>query len=564
MEKFVIRTATPQDRDGIYRLRHDVYATELAQHCQNPESALRDSLDEFNEYIVAVCGDGIAGFISITPPGHDKYSVDKYLDRDELPFACDTDLYEVRLLTVLRPFRTTFLSELLMYAAYRWVQSRGGKNVIAIGRKEVLSMYEKVGFQTSGRRIQSGAVTYELIHAPISHLRKHVTFRGDHLQRIGKRIDWRIDIPFLESEQCEHGGRFFDALGDEFDSLQKREAIINADVLDAWFPPAPEVLDCLRENLEWILRTSPPTGCEGMVRAISKARGVPVETIVPGAGSSDLMFLTLPKLLPAKPRALLLNPTYGEYAHLLGRLCNCKLDRFLLRREENYRIDAGRLMRRIEDRYDLVVLVHPNNPTGSRLERRELESLLDRAPKSTVFWIDETYVDYVGPDESVERFAARSKNVVVCKSMSKAYALSGARAAYLVAPNPIVRKILRLTPPWAVGLAAQIAAVKAVQHPDYYQQKYEETRRLRSELIAGLRNLGTFAVHEGAANFVLCRLPEVGPDAAALVERCRNRGLFLRDISSMTIEPETHSFRIAVKDAATNEKMLSILGQPPT
>ncbi|MBN2579475.1 MAG: aminotransferase class I/II-fold pyridoxal phosphate-dependent enzyme [Pirellulales bacterium] len=80
---------------------------------------------------------------------------------------------------------------------------------------------------------------------------------------------------------------------------------------------------------------------------------------------------------------------------------------------------------------------------------------------STRFWIDETYIDYVDPNGSLEPFAAESKNVVICKSMSKAYALSGVRAAYLCAPKPIAQDLLSVTPPWAVSLPAQLAAVTA-------------------------------------------------------------------------------------------------------
>jgi histidinol-phosphate/aromatic aminotransferase/cobyric acid decarboxylase-like protein len=561
MKKVVVRLATQADRNIIYRLRHDVYAAELAQHRINSEGAICDSLDEFNQYIVAIHDGQIAGFISITPPGHGEYSIDKYLGREELPYVCDDNLYEVRLLTVMRPFRATFLSGLLMYAAYRWVETHGGTKIMAIGRKEVLDMYLKVGFQTRGRRIQSGAVTFELIHAPVSRLRKHAMRHPRALHKISNKIQWRLDMPFLERGCCEHGGNFFKAIGEKFDCLERRNAIINADVLDAWFPPAPEVLRRLQDNLDWILRTSPPSRCDGMVRAISEARGVPAENIVPAAGSSDIMYLALPHLLSPKSRVLLLDPTYGEYSHIFERLIHCKVDRLVLCPNEDYRIDASRLRSFFDKQYDLVVLVNPNNPTGSHVERDLLQSTLQRAPKTTRFWIDETYTDYVGPNESLERFAAQSETTIVCKSMSKAYALSGARAAYLAAPRLIAQTLMSLTPPWAVSLPAQIAAVTALQHPAYYAQKYAETRRLRSELIAGLQGLGNIAVYAGAANFVLCRLPADGPAAAALIERCQNHGLFLRNTASMTAQSETHGFRIAVKDAETNGKILQILGR---
>ena len=81
----------------------------------------------------------------------------------------------------------------------------------------------------------------------------------------------------------------------------------------------------------------------------------------------------------------------------------------------------------MEQRYDLVVLVNPNNPTGRHISRTELEGVLRRVPAQIRVWINEAYIDYLGAAESLERFAAESENVIVCKSMSKVYALSGTR-----------------------------------------------------------------------------------------------------------------------------------------
>ena len=65
--------------------------------------------------------------------------------------------------------------------------------------------------------------------------------------------------------------------------------MIGGDVIDAWFPPAPGVLDALRDDLPWLLRTSPPADCRGLVETIAAVRGVEPAQVLPGAGSSDLI-----------------------------------------------------------------------------------------------------------------------------------------------------------------------------------------------------------------------------------------------------------------------------------
>jgi len=557
--RIVVRIATLAEREEIYRLRHEVYARELGQHAQNKIGSLHDSLDEFNIYIAASLDGVLAGFVSITPPGFGSYSVDKYLCRENFPELAGDGLFEVRLLTVTNRFRRREAAGLLMYAALRWIESQKGERIMAIGRREVLDLYFHVGLEKLGRQIRSGAVTYELLTATVARMAERIKNFTPLLNRLERAVDWQLDIPFRKPAACFHGGAFFDAIGPEFEHLERRHRIINADVLDAWFPPSPRVRAALEQDLPWLLRTSPPTGCEGMVAAIARARELRPENILPGAGSSDLIFLALRHWLTAGSRVLILDPTYGEYAHVLEHVVRCRVDRVGLVREKNYQLDPDQFARLAARGYDLIVLVNPNSPTGQHVARAQLEEMLRNLPAATRVWVDETYVEYVGTHESIESLAAASSNVVVCKSMSKVYALSGARAAYLCGPAGVMEELRAINPPWAVSLLAQVAAVAALRDPDYYAARYAETRRLREELVEGIAASTGWEVLPGVANFLLCHLPEDGPQAATVVKRCRSRGLFLRDAGAMGRGLGKHALRIAVKDGATNERMLRII-----
>ena len=558
--RLVVRLANEYDREIIYRLRHDVYARELAQHSPNAAGRLTDSLDTFNTYIVISNGDRIVGFVSITPPGGPSYSIDKYFRREQLPFPVDDKLYEIRLLTVPQASRRSFLASALMYAAFRWIEARGGTRIVAIGRQEIRNIHLRVGLKPTGQDVQSGAVTYGLLHGTMADIHAALPGVRPILDRVETEMSWQIDVAYNTPAACYHGGEFFEAVGDEFKTLERLEAVINADVLDAWFPPAPGAIAAVERHLPRLLRTSPPTGCEGLVRTLARVRGVKPECLLPSAGSSDLIFLALRHWLTADSRVLILDPTYGEYAHVLERVIRCRVDRLPLHRVEQYRLDPGRLELSLAGEYDLVVLVNPNSPTGQRVPREALEEVLRKAPPATRVWVDETYVDYAGTGESLEPFVARSQNVIVCKSMSKTYALSGARVAYLCAAPHQLESLRALTPPWAISLLAQVAAVKALEDPDYYDTRYEETHLLRRELVERLKPLN-WEIISGTANFVLCHLSEDGPDAETLISRCRQRGLFLRNAANMGTALGDRAIRIAVKDAETNRRMVQILSE---
>ena len=361
------------------------------------------------------------------------------------------------------------------------------------------------------------------------------------------------------SPPCYHGGAFFEAVGEEFNALERLTTVISADVLDAWFPPAPSVVAAIQQHLPLLLRTSPPTSCTGLVRAIARARGVEPTNILAGGGSSDLIFLALTRWLSAASRVLILDPTYGEYEHVLQQVIGCRVDRLMLSRADEYVLDPLRLVDRSRaTSYDLVILVNPNSPTGRHVSRAALEDAIELMPRLTRVWIDETYVDFSGSEESLEAVAAARDNVVVCKSMSKAYALSGARVGYLCGSSSTIDSLRGYNPPWAVGLIGQVAAVAALGEPDYYESQWMATHALRRELSSGLARLGVHAV-PGVANFSLCALSEDGPDARELVAAARQHGLFLRELGGMGHSLRPHDFRIAVKDGETNERMLKIL-----
>lgn len=557
-ELITLSLASTADRDEIYQQRHEIYGRELGQHQLNSAGRLTDSLDSHNLYLVARLQGTLAGFVSLTPPGSPRLSIDKYAARSALPFAVDDQLYEVRLLTVLPQYRGRNLASLLMYAAYRWVESHGGTHIAAIGRREVLELYLKAGLRPIGLSVKSGAVTYDFLHVTVDRLRECAVEYADLFARIEARTRWQLAFPFRPPAPCFHGGAFFKAIGEDFAHLQRHAEIINADVLDAWFPPAPAVLEVLQAELPWLLRTSPPTTCTGLIEAIAAARGISPANILPGGGSSDLIFRSLRHWLTPRSTALILDPTYGEYAHVLEKVIRCRVDRFALKPGDGYAVDLERLEAALADRYDLVVLVNPNSPTGRHVPRVDLEKILRAAPVSTRFWIDETYLEYAGPGQSLEAFAASSENVVVCKSMSKVYALSGARVAYLCAGSHQLEELRTITPPWVVSLPAQVAAVKALANHEYYASRHRVTHALREALAVELSRLG-LNVLPGIANFLLCHLPDSGIQADTLVRRCRDRGLFIRDAALMGANLGSRAIRLAVKDADTNARMISIL-----
>ena len=557
--KLILSIASVQDKQAIYKIRHNIYARELHQHVINTNQQLSDELDVENNYIVARHENEIIGFVSITSPGSIKYSVDKYFSRSVIPFVFDELLYEVRLLTVLKENRNSNVALVLMFAAFRWVQSHGGLNIVAICRRDLIEMYCKAGLKPLGVTAQSGKVTYELSVACIEDLKMLVEKKLSFYEALRNKIDWQLPYLFFAPSTCYHGGSFFKAIGEHLQTLDNAKQIINADVLDAWFPPSPDVLKTIHENLSFLIQTSPPTHAEGLVSVIAEARGIKEQNVLPGAGSSDLIFLSFMCLLNKNSRVLIIDPCYGEYIHVLENVVQCSITRFNVLREEGFVVNTSSLIVEINKGYDMVVLVNPNSPTGVHAPKKAVQEIISQTPRSTIVWLDETYVEFAGASESLEKVAVKTENVIVCKSMSKVYALSGVRVAYLCCSPHIIEVLKQFSPPWSVSLPAQAAAIAALLDRQYYQRQYAATHVLRTNLTLSLQELGVTEIVDGLANFLLFYLPAQFPRKNEFLEACKNKNLFLRDVSNMGKNIGNNAVRIAVKDEATNNRMIGII-----
>ena len=360
-------------------------------------------------------------------------------------------------------------------------------------------------------------------------------------------------------EKAFHGGAFFSFIGEDFSNLDNFKKVMNADVLDAWFEPSPKVMAKIVKYLPQILRTSPPMYSKGLIETISKYRGIPKENILALAGSSNVIYILFPNLLSEKDKVLTLDPTYTEYFHISENVVKVDIVRHLLDKKNNFNVDYGKLLDDFKKHNPkIIILVNPNSPTGQYWDKSEIKRFLDNIPPKTLVVIDETYIEYVNKAKSLEKEVSKYKNLIIIKSMSKVYALSGVRVGYLVANPEIISKIFKFVPPWAVSLVAQIAGVEALKDEEYYIQKYKETHKLREEMFADLNKIVSIKVYNTVANFLLIEL-RGKIKADYLVNRLKEKNIFIRNCDTTSTQFNNNFVRVSIKDRNTNKIILDEL-----
>lgn len=185
------------------------------------------------------------------------------------------------------------------------------------------------------------------------------------------------EVIAIDREAAIHGGRFFTAIGTRFDDLRRLHHVVPADVLDAWFDPAPAVLERLSAHLGFALRTSPPVQADGLIEEIARHRGVQPESVLAGGGSSDLMFGIFPHLLTSGSCMVTVRPAYGEYEHLAS-LLGASVCAFELQAQNGFELEPAVFAEFVRDHKPAVaVLVRPNNPVGGCVDRIALLETID-------------------------------------------------------------------------------------------------------------------------------------------------------------------------------------------
>jgi histidinol-phosphate aminotransferase len=215
--------------------------------------------------------------------------------------------------------------------------------------------------------------------------------------------------------------------------------------------------------------------------------------------------------------------------------------------------DLAAMAAAITDRTRLVLVCNPNNPTGTSVRRAELDRFLDEVPSDVLVVLDEAYREFVTDDQvpdGLQTYGDRP-NVVVLRTLSKAWGLAGLRVGFLVGQPDVTAAIRKVVTPFSTSLVAQAAAIAALD------AEAEVTRRCaivvaeRDRVTEGLRKLGQ-DVPDSQSNFVWLPL---GDRAAAFGAACESRAVIVRPFQGDGVRvtigtPEENDAFLAAAEAA--------------
>ena len=310
----------------------------------------------------------------------------------------------------------------------------------------------------------------------------------------------------------------------------ERRNILKLDWNEAAIPPSPLVRQRLAEcmNQEDFFHLYPATHNEALMAALSRYLNMPEENIQYYGGSDSLHEYIARVYLKEGDRVLTLWPSYDNF-RLTAESTGAKM--FFADLTKDFEFDEDAFILRIDTvKPRLVYICNPNNPTGTLLPESLLRSLLERYPE-TCFVLDEAYAEFAGA--SAKELVLEYSNLLITRTLSKAFGLANMRFGYLIASRGNIRTMDKIRNPKSISTLTQVAAQAAVEDFAYMQQYVDSVSQAREYFT---RSINEGRLHEfihafeSRGNFVLlrCRRPEI---KELLLKFWEENNIFVRNVT---------------------------------
>ncbi len=313
------------------------------------------------------------------------------------------------------------------------------------------------------------------------------------------------------------------------------------------FGPSSQVLDAIRNTP---IDRYPDRECRRLRGGIAALHSISFDRILVGNGCSELIHGIASALIRPGDPVLIVGPTFSEYERAT-RLAGGIIHGCVAIAEDGFACPVDSMDSALSrSPIALVWICNPNNPTGQSVTRERLLGWLKKHPH-TLFVIDEAYIEFAVSVESM--IDCELENLIVLRSMTKAYAMAGLRLGYAVLCDSLHRRMRGRRAPWSVNSIAQTAGLAAINDQPYYTNAMVRLHEAKGSLWEGLVSRGFCPLKSDTCFFMLPM-----EDAAGVRNGLLLNGLVVRDCRSFGVESQ---LRIAVHTPSNNLRLIDALSK---
>lgn len=304
----------------------------------------------------------------------------------------------------------------------------------------------------------------------------------------------------------------------------------------------------------------PETDSYYLRHRLAEYMGINADNIIVGAGSVDIICTLVRTFLKPGETVLTSQKTFIMYK-IVTTEKGGKQAFVEAPMGDDYTFDLDAMYNLVDEKTKIIFLTNPNNPTGTMVPKQKILDFIDKIPEDKIIALDNAYHEYVrNPDDYADGIdlALKRKNVIVLRTFSKIYGLSGLRVGYGISNTGMISTLNRLKPPFNVTRTAQVAAMASLENDDFKKSSHQLNLKNKDKLFNQLEELG-LKVFPSETNFLMF-LP--GKDVMELNKRLLKEGVIIRPIGGFGV-PE--GMRVTVGFEEDNdffvEKLKKVLGE---
>ncbi len=294
-------------------------------------------------------------------------------------------------------------------------------------------------------------------------------------------------------------------------------------------PPSPKVMEAITKYGAMANRY-PDQGL--IVRTkIAEINGLEgPENVLIGNGSSevfDMIFRCFVR--PEVDEVIQHTPCFGIYGLRTNVLGGKLVSVPMLYKDKQLLFDADSILKAITPNTKVIAIANPNNPTGNFMDGKDFVRI---AETGVPFVVDEAYVEYAGLQMSQVSLTKKYKNVMITRTLSKAYGLAGMRFGYLLGHRDVVMQIAATLLPWNVGTIPMWAALAALEDTEALEERRKFNNGEIEFIEKGLADVPGLTVFHSCSNYILFDGGATGKKGKDMVAFAQAKGLIIRPESA--------------------------------
>ncbi|MFH1200449.1 MAG: histidinol-phosphate transaminase [Candidatus Micrarchaeota archaeon] len=279
-------------------------------------------------------------------------------------------------------------------------------------------------------------------------------------------------------------------------------------------------------------------------------KGIKPENMLLGNGSDEIIDVTVRAVAGTGDNVVIVEPGYSLF-EVCVRGAGAEVRAAVS--DEQFQPDVEKILGLVDGNTKMIVVVSPSSGSGMPINVGRIRELVERS--GCLVFVDEAYVEFGG--ETVAPLVLEYENLVVSRTLSKAWGLAGLRIGYLVASQEIAAAIDKIRMPENMNSVSTLLALKALENMEKMLEMMEQMRCERLFLKKGLESKG-LAVFDSVANFLVFRLPP-GLNASSAQKKILASGVLVRNRSSLPLLK--NCLRATVGTREENERFLDALDE---